>query len=192
MNSARKALRESRTLSLRRSLEGGAGSLGSSFREAPTDLEGGGSFLDQPLLEGEHEGYDEPPRGSLAAAAAAALATVDSGEAGGNGVLPAGPRDSRTLWRLARTKLGAPPPAACAHVPCHAAAAPAAAAAGPPSSASAGWIRCCAVVSTAIILTTPAASLPWSPNTSPALPLTFYHPLPPPPAAYRAVAPAGR
>ena len=123
MNTARKALRESRTISLRRSLEGGGASRGSSFREAGTDLEAGSSFLDEPLLEGEHEGHDEPPRQSMTAAAAAAVAAVDGGEPG-SGPLPArlsqgtsprasaaaaaGPRDSRTLWRLARTKLGAP------------------------------------------------------------------------------------
>jgi hypothetical protein len=124
MNTARKALRESRTISLRRSLEGGGASRGSSFREAGTDLEAGSSFLDEPLLEGEHEGHDEPPRQSMTAAAAAAVAALDGGEPG-SGPLPArlsqgtsprasaaaaaaGPRDSRTLWRLARTKLGAP------------------------------------------------------------------------------------
>jgi hypothetical protein len=122
MNTARKALRESRTISLRRSLEGTAASHGSSFREGGTDLEAGGSFLEEPLLEGEHEGHDEPPRQSMTAAAAAAVAAVDVGESGSGplqsrlsqGTSPrasaaaVGPRDSRTLWRLARTKLGAP------------------------------------------------------------------------------------
>jgi hypothetical protein len=94
IKTARKALRESRTLSLRRSLEASAslGTTSSNFDPEAAVL------LERPEDE--------------AAAVAEAHAAA---EAAGNGQVPPGQRpstgqtrDSRSLWRLARHNLGEP------------------------------------------------------------------------------------
>lgn len=88
IKTARKALRESRTMSLRRSVEGAVSPEASSELPGGADLEA--SLLEYPQQEAD------------AVAVANAAADAAPGSEGSAGKL----RDSRALWRMARHNLG--------------------------------------------------------------------------------------
>lgn len=117
LNTARKALRESRTISLRRSLEASTMSPGASLdvearesaaQEAVNAVDS--SDLESALLLPRQQ--QRSPQGSAVGAQGGAPPAVAEAGADSPAALSAQPslqehRDSRALWRLARANLGA-------------------------------------------------------------------------------------